>query len=203
VARPKKQATPPTLYPGKENTQLLVPVGQAEKVEESVPVALTQPTEPQGPGGIHYPGYTDGDAVLYRGEVWYADGFMGANFVRLRQRPRRPTEGPGHVPEEVIQAVPVGATAPLPEDRKPTKPYQKVKTEKQVEAKARARAGQTSVGDEVAKLLDGKTYEDMCAIVAKQKGVKAADLVAKYQHLDKGRRRMTLGNVLRNLLKAA
>lgn len=166
-----------------------------------MPVALTQPFEPQGPGGARYPGYTDGDAVLYRGEVWYADGFMGANFVRLRQRPRRITETNAHIPEEVIQAVPVKAVSKLPEDRKPTKPYQKVKTEKEVQAKARAKAGQTSVGDDVAKLLDHKTYEEMCAIVAKRKGVKPAELEAKYQHLDKGRRRMVLGNVLRNLLK--
>lgn len=162
-----------------------------------VPVVLTNPAEPAGER--LYPGYTDGDPVLYRGAVWYCDGFMGSNFVRLRDRRKHPSERSGDIPEATIQAVPVLATQPLPDDRKPRKSFQKPKTEKQAAAAARARAGKKSVGDRTAALLDGKDYAAMCKIVESKTGDKG--LESRYEHLDSGRRRMVLGNKLRAWLE--
>lgn len=168
-----------------------------------VPTITLQPVDvtPSTP----WPGFDTGDAVLYRGEVWYADGFMGANFVRIREHARRVTEGPGDVPETVMQSVPVKAVQKLPEERLGKTRYHPVKTEKDMARKERTKTGQTSVGDGVAALLEGKTYEQMCAIVAKYISPKVKDAagnwVKKYAHLDAGRRRMVLSNILRAWVK--
>lgn len=158
-------------------------------------VTLTLPISPT------YPGFTDGDVVTYRGEIWYVDGFMGNNFVRLRDRPRRPDETNAHVPKAVIQSVPVAAATKLPEERLGKTRYHKIKSEADVERAERTRAGRHDVGDEVAEALRGKTIEQVYEYAAPLLKATAAELDAKYAHLDTGRKRMTIGNRLRALKK--
>ncbi len=81
-------------------------------------------------------------------------------------------------------------------------PYgKKAPTIKGLEQAERAKAGIRDVGDPVADLLRGLTMEEMFTVAAKYLGFYEEELVAKYAHLDNGRKRMTLGNRMRAKFK--
>jgi len=55
-------------------------------------------------------------------------------------------------------------------------------------------------GDEIATMLRGKDLDDVYEYAAQVLGVALADLYAKYEHLNPGQQRMTLGNRIRGEL---
>lgn len=55
----------------------------------------------------------------------------------------------------------------------------------------------SDIGDTAADQLAGASFEEMVAIVSRVTGRAKADLIAKYENLNPGQRRMTLGNILR------
>lgn len=62
--------------------------------------------------------------------------------------------------------------------------------------------GRIDNGDAVAQMLRGKTLEEVYAIAAEELGVSVDDLKNRYGDNNVGRQRMTLGNLLRQKLKA-
>ena len=77
-----------------------------------------------------------------------------------------------------------------------------------LEALARVRSGYTAgtsgagnktrnCGDEIAVQLDGKTLDQIYAMVARRAKVEEKDLRRRYEHLNIGMQRMNLGNKLR------
>lgn len=72
-----------------------------------------------------------------------------------------------------------------------------------VYAEAKAASGRKSCDneDQVAKLLRGKSLEEVYAIAAEMMGIATEALVNKYFHLNPGHQRMCVGNSLRGFLK--
>lgn len=59
----------------------------------------------------------------------------------------------------------------------------------------------TDIGDEAADEMAGKTFDEMVAIVARATGTPKDELIVKYEKLNPGMQRMTLGNRLRAALR--
>ena len=58
-----------------------------------------------------------------------------------------------------------------------------------------------SVGDELAKALEGKEPQEVVAIAERALGLKKGELWAKYQKLNAGQQRMNAGNRMRAAVK--
>lgn len=146
-----------------------------------------------------------GDAVYYRGEryhiewlpaSWKAGSFAHLTDVRVVIDQPLPIKRTtvcvfadllSKTPPEATDGLPVaGAPAPAPV------------TAKAAERRERAKAGINDVDDPVAKLLRAaNTQDEMYAAAAKFLGVPAAELRAKYGHLNPGQQRMNCGNRMR------
>lgn len=102
---------------------------------------------------------------------------------------RDESDDPDHNDVEMIADVPEGKIRRVKEAQYNTRDMRKLKSAK----------GHTSYdcGDSLARLLEGKSIEEVYSIAADRLGVSQTDLTIRYEHLNPGMQRMNLGNRIR------
>jgi hypothetical protein len=138
-----------------------------------------------------------GQSVFYRDVRYYVET-PGENFIRIADTQIRP-DAPAPLTRNSFY-VPVGLVEEAPTTRNR---YGKQPTKKAIERREKMKSeGVRDNGDEVAKLLrECKDLDAVFKLAAKHLGETVAQLKQKYDHLDNGRKRMTLGNRLRGHFK--
>lgn len=138
-----------------------------------------------------------GDSVFYREQRHWVET-IGENFIRIADTHIRP-EAPAPTTRSSFY-VPRGMVSEAPMTRNK---YGRQPTKKAIDRRERQKVeGIRDNGDEVAVLLrECKSLDDVFTLAAKHLGETDAALRAKYDHLDNGRKRMTLGNRLRGHFK--
>jgi len=152
---------------------------------------------------LHEPGSLKvGDSVWYNDQRYYLERVPPAweqgTFVRIADcviRPDQPApldRTSFNVPADLVSLAPVSRNK-----------YGRQPTKKAVDRREKMRVeGVRDNGDEVAVLLRAcTTLDDVFTLAASKLGETEDELRAKYEHLDNGRKRMTLGNRLRGYFK--
>jgi hypothetical protein len=138
-----------------------------------------------------------GSSVFYREQRYWVET-AGERFVRIADCHIRP-EAPAPSNRNSFY-VPIGLVDIAPTTRNK---YGKQPTKKAVDRREQQKIdGTRDCGDEIAVLLRAcKSLDDVFTLAAKHLGSPEEELREKYDHLDNGRRRMVLGNRLRNHFK--
>lgn len=174
------------------------PVGHAKDRpprEEILPIDVKHHPKKHAPGSL-----SEGMSVWYRGERWWVErvpkDWTFSASIRIADKPPAPGKEADHhrttfyVHADCVDVAPTKGTR-----------YDKQTTMAQEQQKARAKSGQTDVGDEAAEMLRGKSIDEAYGIVADVVKVPELALRQKYSHLNPGQQRMNLGNKLRHHLK--
>jgi hypothetical protein len=138
-----------------------------------------------------------GDSVFYRDQRYWIET-KGENFIRIADCHIRPEAPPPSTRSSFY--VPAGTVTEALTTRNK---YGRQPTKKAIDRRERQKVdGTRDNGDEVAVLLrECKSLDDVFRLAAKHLGETEKQLRAKYDHLDNGRKRMTLGNRLRGHFK--
>lgn len=143
-----------------------------------------------------------GSIVFYRGERHYVSicppSWDTSHHIRICNKPMLRDANYNRLIEDK-HAVCFAVHADCVDIAPPTK--QKRPTVKSLAREQRAKAGVRDVGDEIANILRPLTLEQMFETAATYLGEDLDELIAKYAHLDNGRKRMTLGNRMRAKFK--
>lgn len=145
-----------------------------------------------------------GQSVWYRDQRYYVESaprsWDQSTFIRIGsvrfdpERPERLTD----TRETFCVNADLLDLAPVTRNRFGKQPTKAAVERREMQKKT----GQRDNGDEVAVLLRKcKSLDDVFVLVAKYLGETEKQLRAKYDHLDNGRKRMTLSNRLRGALK--
>ena len=163
---------------------------------------MTAPFEPlavRAPAAAHHE-YAVGDSVWYHDErhwvEWVPGSWESSACVRISDTRIDPT--PGRVPAETRNSFFVHADL-LSKAPTSKNPYGRQPTKAAIDKRGEQRkSGARDNGDDISQLLrSADTLDEVYAIASRYLEVPISDLETKYAHLDNGRKRMCLGNLMR------